>query len=106
LNHRAEPEIMLGLFRAAFAYSQEKEINSWYFLITPPLAKMVNRLGISLEQIGPKLAHRGIRVPYVADITKGRMETMRKSAAIADMLTRDLPHYQLFSDLRLENKVA
>jgi N-acyl amino acid synthase of PEP-CTERM/exosortase system len=106
MSRRAEPEIMLGLFRAAFAYSQENAINHWYFLITPPLAKMVNRLGISLEQIGPKLSHRGVRAPYVADIARGRMESMRKSKEIADMLTRDLPHYRSFSELGLEHKVA
>jgi N-acyl amino acid synthase of PEP-CTERM/exosortase system len=106
LSRRAEPEIMLGLFRAAFAYSQEKAINRWFFLITPPLAKMVNKLGISLEQIGPELPHRGIRVPYVTDIAKGRMETMRKSEEIAAMLTRNAPHYRLFSSLKSDHKVA
>jgi N-acyl amino acid synthase of PEP-CTERM/exosortase system len=106
LSRRAEPEIMLGLFRAAFAYSQEKAINRWFFLITPPLAKLVNRLGISLEQIGPKLAHRGTRVPYVADIAKGRMETMRKSEAVAAMLSRDVPHFYPFSSLVPDHEVA
>jgi N-acyl amino acid synthase of PEP-CTERM/exosortase system len=106
LNQRAEPEIMLGLFRAAFAYCQDKAVSRWYFLITRSLARMVNKLGISLEQIGPEVSHRGIRVPYVTNPAKGRQETMQKSEAIAAMLERDIPHYQLFSALGLDHKVA
>ena len=106
LNRRAEPEIMLGLFRAAFAYSQEYSVDRWYFLVTPALARMVNRLGISLEQIGSEVRHRGIRIPYVTDPAIGRRETMLKSEAIADMLTRDVPHYRFFSELGLDHKVA
>ncbi len=100
LNRREEPEIMLGLLRAAFAYSQEQGIRYWYFLITPALARMVSRLGITLEKIGDDVNHRGIRSPYVTDSVHGREESMSNSAEVRQMLTRETPHYLPYSKIK------
>jgi len=106
VSRRSEPEIMLGLFRAALAYSRNHGLRQWYFLITPALARMIRKLGVLLEQMGPSVEHRGTRVPYVTDPEESCRTAFGKSHQIAEMFNRNVPAYRLFSELSPEQKVA
>lgn len=103
---RAEPEIMLGLFRAGLAYSREKGLKQWYFLVTPALARMLARIGVCLKQLGPEIEHRGIRVPYVTDPERDSALAAARSPVVAKMLQGKEPYYRRFSELVPEHKVA
>ena len=61
-------EIILGLIRAAREFVLKNDINSWYFLVEPALARMLKRLGIDLYRCGPGVQHRGLRYPCYGDI--------------------------------------
>ncbi len=106
VGRRAEPEIMLGLFRAALTYSRQHGILQWYFLITPALAKMIQRIGVSLQPLGPAVEHRGKRIPYVTDPFSSCRESMEKSPIIARMFSDESHAYTRFSEIKPEHKVA
>ncbi|MFN2349116.1 MAG: GNAT family N-acyltransferase [Thioalkalivibrio sp.] len=91
-------ELLVGLLRAALAYSREQELRYWYFLISPGLARMVRKLCITLEPAGEACQMRGLRIPYVADLD----ETLRIAP---DLFRRKLsrrPAYRRHSDLVAE----
>ena len=104
LTRRAEPEIMLGLFRAGLEYSRHNGLKQWYFLITPALAKMIERIGVTLQEMGDAVQHRGKRIPYVTDPSCSCRNAMKKSSVIATMFSKPQPAYRLFSELRPEKK--
>lgn len=93
---RREPEIMLGLLRAAAAYSRDHDIHYWYFMTTTALARMVKRLNILLKPAGPMIQHRGERYPFLADLDESERRVRSKSAEIAAMLAQQTA-YRLFS---------
>jgi len=97
-ERRREPEILLGLLRAARAYSREHRIHHWYLLVTPPLTRILRRVGIHLERVGPLCLHRGKRYPFLADLHREEARLGDSSCRITQMLDRE-PPYLLFSDL-------
>ena len=106
LDRRSEPEIMIGLFRAGLAYSRKMGIKHWYFLVTPALARMLGRIGVSLKQLGPEIEHRGVRAPYLTDPELSCEVAVGHSPIIAKMLQADTPFYRRYSELTPEHKVA
>jgi len=104
LLRRQEPEIMLGLFRAALGYSLNHKVKHWYFLISPSLARIIKRIGVTLQKIGPEIEHKGTRAPYVTDPVASCRASMKQSPLIAKMFSKDIPAYQLFSELWPEKK--
>lgn len=61
-------EIMLGLIRGAREFGLKNDINSWYFLVEPALARGIKRVGIDLHRCGPYVQHRGLRSPYSGEV--------------------------------------
>jgi N-acyl amino acid synthase of PEP-CTERM/exosortase system len=97
-ERRREPELVLGLLRAAAAYSREHDIRYWYFLITPALARILTRLNIQLDKVGPLCRHRGERYPFLADLARSERQMAAGSPEIAAMLRRG-PAYMRYSEL-------
>ncbi len=95
-NTFREPEIMLGLLRAAAAYSRSHGICYWYYMTTTALARMINRLNIMLKPVGPGVQHRGERYPYLADLAESEQRISDKSTDLAAMLAQRNT-YRLFS---------
>ena len=60
--------IMKGLLRAASIYSYDNNIPYWYFLTTPALARIVNRMGVQMIKAGSACNHCGVRYPFLANI--------------------------------------
>ena len=56
--------IMWGLIRAAALYSAKRNLEHWYFIVTPALASFLRRKGFQMLQIGDPCEHRGLRTPY------------------------------------------
>jgi hypothetical protein len=87
-------EVLLHLIRASLAW--RPEIEDCYFVVTPALARVLKRFGIPLTPVGPKVQHRGTRLPFHMDVAAadaGMYETLSAYAAIAERS----PPYQTYS---------
>jgi N-acyl amino acid synthase of PEP-CTERM/exosortase system len=69
-DHRSSRNIIFGLTQAALQYCYHNDIKNWYFLTTRPLAKVLQKGGLNLMDIGDVCYHRGERYPYKMDVIK------------------------------------
>ena len=95
---RHESKIILGLLRAASAFSRLHGIKYWYFITTPALARRISRLNMLLKPIGSVVQHRGDRYPYLADLEDSERRASAISADIVAMLAVDVT-YRLYSEV-------
>ena len=64
------PRIMLGLFRKMYRYSKEHEISHWYASMERPLARMLDRMGFTYQQISHPVDYYGPVSLHLASITE------------------------------------
>jgi N-acyl amino acid synthase of PEP-CTERM/exosortase system len=93
-------EIILGLLRAAVDYSYENGISNWYFLTTPALARIINRLCIRLTRVGSPCHHRGVRYPFAANLREAERQATEGSSSIAQWRSGTIKSYRRYSELR------
>ncbi len=98
-ERRKEPEILLGLLRALYSWSSRNGIEHCFFLIAPSLARVIRRLNINLQEIGSPCEHRGMRIPYVADIEEGRAQLLNGCVEMAELMQNEHAAYVLYSEL-------
>lgn len=103
-ERRREPEILLGLLRAGFRFSDTAGLDHWVMLITPALARMLQRINTSIERIGPSCAHRGQRFPYITQLAREERQIAQIDAEVAEMFRRE-PAYLRFSQAVAEGQV-
>lgn len=60
--------ILKDLISALAGYCVDHDIPYTAFFITPALARILRRLKISLLEFGSPCEHRGLRIPYIADM--------------------------------------
>jgi N-acyl-L-homoserine lactone synthetase len=94
-NHNgiAEPEVLLGLFRAARAYCRQQDIDQWVFLCRRSIYRILSNVGIQLEQIGPACQHRGLRLPYRMDLKTAFDGVADRSYRAHRLFDRPLSYY-------------
>ncbi len=97
-DRRKEPEIMLGLLRAAYVYSLDKGIDSWYFMVAPSLARILHRLSFNVSEIGPLQSFHGERAPHACDMTTFAADLHERSSALHQMFCRTDDAYHSFSE--------
>jgi N-acyl amino acid synthase of PEP-CTERM/exosortase system len=66
--------IVLGLIAALFQMSEKHDIDHWYALMEPSLARHLSRLGLRFTRVGPLVNHRGKRQPMLASLTQLRQD--------------------------------
>jgi len=93
--------IMKGLLRAAATYSEDHDIPFWYFLTTPALARIINRLNVQLIKVGSAYEHRGIRYPFLANIRQAVEQAKKGCPDMAATLYSRATAYTRFSELGL-----
>ena len=98
-HHKSE--IILGLLRAAVDYSYEHGISNWYFLTTPALARLINRMCIQLVKVGSPCDHRGVRYPFFANLREAEKQATQGCSAIAEWRSRKTKSYYRYSELDL-----
>jgi N-acyl amino acid synthase of PEP-CTERM/exosortase system len=96
-HHKSE--IILGLLRAAVDYSYEHDISNWYFLTTPALARIINRLCIQLVKVGTPCDHRGVRYPFFANLRDAEKQATEGCSMIAEWRKLEVKSYFRFSEL-------
>lgn len=60
--------IIWGILNAASEYCYINNIFNWYFMTTNALAKVLNKGGFNMIQIGEPIFHRGERFPFKKDV--------------------------------------
>lgn len=96
-HHKSE--IILGLLRAAVDYSYEHDISNWYFLTTPALARIINRMCIQLVKVGSPCNHRGVRYPFFANLKEAEKQATQGCSMIAEWRKLAVKSYFRFSEL-------
>lgn len=96
-HHKSE--IILGLLRAAVDYSYEHGISDWYFLTTPALARIINRMCIQLIKVGEPCEHRGKRYPFFANLRDAEKQATRGCSMIAEWRKQNVRSYHRHSEL-------
>lgn len=93
-----EPEVLLGLIRAAKEYCRRIHIEHWVFLCRRSICRILSGLGIAMEQIGPACMFRGVRVPYRMDLATAFDEVPGTSFRTHLMLNRPHKGFRRYSD--------
>ncbi len=84
----SEPEVLLGLIRAAKEYSDTHRIDFWLFLCRRSIMRIVGNLGMNMKIVGPPCEHKGVRYPYLSDIATAFASIPDHSLAVATMFAR------------------
>ncbi|HYE36522.1 GNAT family N-acyltransferase [Methylocaldum sp.] len=94
----AEPEILLGLIRAARDYCLQRNIKSVLFLCRRSIYRILGNTGIDMLQIGSPCIHRGVRAPYLVDLDTGFDRVFLPYSRAYQMFSR-AQSYCYYSDL-------
>lgn len=62
------PQILLGLYRAAYRYSLDAGVRYWYAAMEKSLAGTLARFGFLFAPVGPETDYYGPVTPYIADL--------------------------------------
>jgi N-acyl amino acid synthase of PEP-CTERM/exosortase system len=84
----SEPEVLMGLIRAAKEYCQNINIEHWVFLCRRSIRRILEGLGIAMEPIGPACQFRGVRIPYRMDLSTAFERVSQVSFPTHLMLSR------------------
>lgn len=100
----AEPEILLGLIRAARDYCLRQNIHRVLFLCRRSIYRILGNAGIDMLQIGSPCIHRGVRAPYLVDLDTGFDRVFQPCSRAYQMFSRT-ESYRYYTDL-CERQVA
>ncbi|GAB6068379.1 hypothetical protein JCM13664_16980 [Methylothermus subterraneus] len=99
----SEPEVLLGLIRAAKEYSEPAGIDCWLFLCKRSIARIVGSLGMRMDVIGAPCEHRGLRFPYLATLVTAFDGIAERSAKVHAMFAKRntlIPYSELAQNTR------
>ena len=94
---KREPEIMLGLLRAVYAYALKNQIDCGFFTVTKSLARILRSLNMRFLDAGPECNYHGLRIPYYVHVSNFLVDVPQKSEAVYRMFHRPIA-YRLYSD--------
>lgn len=93
-DRRVNLSIIWGLFRAAADYSEQNNIDSWYFLTNKALARVIGREGFKLHSVGESCEHAGRRYPF-----QMKLDEILSQVSSSEMASNVQPEsYRLYSD--------
>ncbi len=98
LQSSAEPEILLGLIRAARDYCLQQNIKRVLFLCRRSIYRILGSAGIDLLQIGSPCLYRGVRAPYVVDLDTGFERAFLPGSRTCQLFSRT-HSYCYYSDI-------
>lgn len=103
-------EVMLGMIRAARDYSDRHGIDSWYFITTRALGRVLQGIGLDLKAMDSAVEHHGIRQPFYGDLDVFFDPMAEKNPAAHAMFEKtkisEVPGYRLFSEIENQALVA
>lgn len=81
-------EVTLGMMRAVGIYALKRKQNACIMMITPPFARMLRTLGVTMQQVGPPTEYLGVRTAYLVDMRKAVDSMARKSTEVRRLFKR------------------
>ena len=97
LRERRYPDILVGLLRAGYHYSFASGIDHWFALQSDSLSHILLGLGFNMQPAGPLQDYRGMRRPYLSELSQFLSGVEGKSPRTRDFFMRQ-PAYKRFSD--------
>lgn len=98
-----EPEVLLGLIRAAKDCSAQLGLDYWLFLCRRSIMRIIGHFGMEMRIIGAPCEHRGIRYPYLGDLANGFDGIAKRSPEVHAMFSRKntlIPYSELYPEAR------
>ncbi|HEB78381.1 MAG TPA: PEP-CTERM/exosortase system-associated acyltransferase [Methylothermaceae bacterium] len=99
-----EPEVLLGLIRAARDCSAQMGLDYWLFLCRRSIMRIIGYFGMEMRIIGEPCEHRGIRYPYLGDLANGFDGIAKRSPEVHAMFSRKntlIPYSELYPETRI-----
>jgi len=92
LEKRVIPNMTLGLIEGLVRMSVENGVIYWCAMMEPALLRLLTRMGIHFEHIGPLVDHHGRRQPCFIKLSTLLERVRREQQEIWDVLTDDGAH--------------
>ena len=83
------PNISLGLMSSIVAMAAEAGITHLYAVMEPALLRLLQRLGIYFNDLGPKVNYHGTRQPCFADLDALLARTWMERREVWEVLTQE-----------------
>lgn len=61
--------VIMSVYREMYRYSLQHNVNYWYAAMERSLVRMMGRIGVEYEQIGPEVDYCGPVAPYLLEIS-------------------------------------
>ena len=92
-ERRILPHLSLGLIETLVRMSVENGITHWCAVMEPTLLRLLTRLGIHFEPIGPLIEYHGRRQPCYAPLEVLLPRVRRERPDVWDVITRGGRHW-------------
>jgi N-acyl amino acid synthase of PEP-CTERM/exosortase system len=108
-ERRILPHLSLGLIESLVRMSVDNGITHWCAVMEPTLLRLLTRLGIHFEPIGPLVEYHGRRQPCYIPLEVLLPRVQRERPDVWEVITREGQHWadlqQLLSDrsIHVEN---
>lgn len=89
-ERRASPPFVLHLYREAYQACRRLGINFLLAAVERPLARLLNSVGFTFEQIGPEVDYYGPVAPFVLDLDRFDRLVMHRRSGLLKFLAEGL----------------
>lgn len=93
-TRRLIPHLTLGLIEGLVRMSMEQGIRTWCAVMEPTLLRLLKRLGIHFENIGPLVDYHGRRQPCYQHLDRFLERVREERPEIWEVLTDDGRHWE------------
>jgi N-acyl amino acid synthase of PEP-CTERM/exosortase system len=105
-NRRLIPHITLGLIEGLVRMSLEQGIDYWCATMEPSLLRLLRRMGIHFDDVGPRVDYHGIRQPCFQRLDQFLKRVGIERPDVWDVLTDDGRHWMSLQERMADTKVA
>jgi len=92
-DRRVIPHITLGLMKAIVRMSWERGITHWCAVMEPALLRLIGRLGLEFQPMGPLVNYHGMRQPCYGDANAVLTGMRRQRRDAWALITEDGEHF-------------
>jgi N-acyl-L-homoserine lactone synthetase len=86
-ERKVVPHITLGLIQGLVTMSAEHAVSHWCAAMEPTLLRLLTRLGIYFQHVGPLVEYHGKRQPCIADLGSLLLGVRRQRRDVWNVLT-------------------
>jgi N-acyl amino acid synthase of PEP-CTERM/exosortase system len=105
-ERRILPHLSLGLIESLIRMSVENGVTHWCAVMEPTLLRLLARLGIHFDPIGPIIEYHGRRQPCYIPLEKLLPRVQRERPDVWDVITRGGRHWTELTRILSEDRAA